>query len=94
MIDKNHKNMLQKRIDPNCIIINFTFHNFNSGFFQIKSDFNLKSFFLAPAFGHKGQSGVLAQTCSVQNCLKLWFDEEKLTFLVQHNEPIGLVKLA
>ena len=31
--------------------------------------------------------------CS-QNWLKKGFDEEKLTFLVQHNEPISLVKLA
>jgi hypothetical protein len=29
-----------------------------------------------------------------QNWLKIGFDEEKLTFLVQHYEPISLVKLA
>ena len=52
-------------IDPNLIIINFSFHNLKNGFFQIKSDFNLKSSFLALDFGHKGQSGDLAQTCSV-----------------------------
>ena len=57
--------MLQKCIDPNSIIMNFSFHDFENGFFQIKSDFNLKSSFLALDFGHKYQSGVLAQTCSV-----------------------------
>ena len=49
-------------MDPNCILINFSFHIFKNGFIQIKSDFNLKSSFLALDFGHKGQSGVLAQT--------------------------------
>ena len=57
--------MLQKHIDPNCFIINFSFPNFKNEFCQIKSDFNLKSSFLAVDFGHKGHSGVLAQTRSV-----------------------------
>ena len=57
--------MLQKRIDPNCITTNFSFHNFKNGFYQIKSDFNLKSSFLVLDFGHKGQSGPLFQTCRV-----------------------------
>ena len=56
--------MLQKRIDPNCIKINLSFHNFKNKFRQIKSDLNLKSFFLTLDLGNKGQSGVLAQTCS------------------------------
>ena len=29
-----------------------------------------------------------------QNWSKIGFDEEKVTFLVQHNQPISLVKLA
>ena len=75
---KKHKNLLPKRIDPNFIIINLTFHNFKNRFFQIKSDLNLKTYFLTIDFGHKGQSGVLAQTCSVwrftsKNCLKICF---------------------
>ena len=68
---QKQKNMLQKRIDPNCIIINFSFHNFENGFGQIKSDFNFKSSFLALDFGHKGQCGVLAQTCSFLNTLPI-----------------------
>ena len=36
-----HKNMLQKRIDPTCIMINFGFYSFKNGFCQNKSDFNL-----------------------------------------------------
>ena len=44
------KNMLQKGIDQNCIIINFSFHDFKNGFCQIKSDFNLKSFFFWARF--------------------------------------------
>ena len=55
---KKHKHMLQKRIDPNCTMINFRFHYFKNGFSQIKSDFNLKSPFLALYVGHKGQSRV------------------------------------
>ena len=59
------QNMLQKRMNPNCIIINLSFHNFKNWFWQNKTDWNLKSSFLTLDFGHTGQSGVLAQTCSV-----------------------------
>ena len=51
-LTQKHKNMLQKRIDPNCIIINLSFQNFKNGFCQIKSDINLKSSFLMLDFGH------------------------------------------
>ena len=68
---QKHKNMLQKRTNPNCIIINASFHNFKIGGCQNKSDLNLKSSFLTLDFGHKGQSGVLAQTCSVWTLYQL-----------------------
>ena len=38
------------------MLIKFSFHNFKNGFCQIKSDYNIKSFFLALDFGHKGHS--------------------------------------
>ena len=91
--------MLQKLIDPNCIITNFCYHHFKNWFCQNKSDFNLKSSFLGLDFGHKGQSWVLARKCSVwtlyqSKLLKNVFWWRKLTFLVQHNAHISLVKLA
>ena len=58
--------MLQKHIDPNCNKIILSFHNFINGFCQNKSDLNLKSSFLTLDFGHKGQSGFLAQTFSFE----------------------------
>ena len=64
-LTQKHKNMLQKSIDPNYIIRNRSFNKLKNGFCQIKSDLNLKSSFLSLDFGHKGQSGALAQTCSV-----------------------------
>ena len=64
-LTQKHKNMLQKRIEPNCIIINLSFHNFKNVFCQNKSDLISKSSFFSLDFGHKSQSGVLAQTCSV-----------------------------
>ena len=90
--------MLQKHIDLNSIIINFSFHNFKIGFCPIKSDFNLRSSFLAVDFGHEGQSGALALTCNVSTLYqsklpKKYFDDENLIFLVQHNELKRLVKL-
>ena len=57
--------MLQKHKDPTCIKIKLSFHNFINRFYHIKSDLNLKSSFLTLDFGHKGQSGDIAQTCSV-----------------------------
>ena len=73
-LTQKQKCMLQKHIDPNCIIIDFSFHNFKNGFCQMKLDFNLNSSFLALYFGHKVQSGVLAQTrFTSQNCLKICF---------------------
>ena len=42
--------MLQKHIDPNCILINLSFHNFKNVFCQIKSNLNLKSSFLTQKF--------------------------------------------
>ena len=64
-LTQKHKNMLQKHIEPNCIIINLSFHNFKNGFCQNKSDLISKSSFFSLDFGHKGQSGVLTQTCSI-----------------------------
>ena len=51
--------MLQKRIEPNFIIINLSFHNFKNVFCQNKSDLISKSSFFSLDFGHKSQSGVL-----------------------------------
>ena len=62
---QKHKNMLQKHIETNSIIINFSFQNFKNVFCQNKSDLISKSSFFSLGFGHKSQSGVLAQTCSV-----------------------------
>ena len=98
-LTQKHKNMLQTRIEPNCIIVNLSFHNFKNVFCQNKSDLISKSSVFPLDFSHKIQSGVLALTCSVwtfyqSNWLKTVVDEEKLTFLVQHYEPISLVKLA
>ena len=64
-LTQKHKNMLQKRIEPNCIIINLSFHNLKKVFCQTKSDLISKSSFFSLDFGHKSQPGVLAQTCSV-----------------------------
>ena len=71
-LTQKQKDMLQKRMDPNCIIIDFSFHNFKNRFFQIESDFNLKSSFSALYFGHKGQFRVLAvfECFTRKNCLK------------------------
>ena len=49
-LTQKHKNLLQKRINPNCIIINVSFNNFKNGFCHIKSDLNLKSSFLTLHF--------------------------------------------
>ena len=64
-LTQKQKHMLQKRTDPNCIIINFSVYDFQNGFCLNKFDFNLNSCYLTLDFGHKGQYGVLAETCSV-----------------------------
>ena len=64
-LTQKHKNILQKRIEQNCIIINLNFHNFKNVFCPNKSDLISNSSFFSLDFGHKSQSGVLAQTCSV-----------------------------
>ena len=44
-LTQKHKNMLQKRIEPNYIVINLSFHNFKKVFCQNKSDLISKSSF-------------------------------------------------